>query len=276
MLRKYKRWWILSIVLFLGLIIPCALMPQILNYFDRPGSWLTGSDFGKDDLLNFYASFFTFLGTIALGIAAVFLSQQANDMNRRLINIEENNYIPLIDINGMMPEEIKNYCLKDVFSIHVDDTFTDINEEMDICVEGDGYVSVLSMTNVSKTDIINIELHQLSLKIRYAPDLSAPIPYEHITVSLNNKVPFQATIPFIIGGIDIPDMPEEIKDRDNRYNNPVIGVTLEFLSTNFLGETFVQKIKLDLIALWKDQIEYPAVENKRNVGTFSTQTLNEE
>jgi hypothetical protein len=266
--EKNRKWWILALLLTVALVLSCALMPQILNYYDRPGTWLRAADFEKDDLLNFYASFFTFLGTIILGIAAVFLSQQANAMNKRLIKIEENNYIPLIDINCMMPEELKDYCLKDVFSINLDDTFTDIDDNMDIIVEGNSNVIVVSMTNVSKTDIINIELHQMTLKTRYAPDLSAPLLYENLTVSLNNKVPCQATIPFIIGGVDIVNPPQEIIDRDNAYSNPVIGAKFEFHSTNFLGETYIQKMKLDFIDLWADQINYPAVENKKNLGNF--------
>lgn len=264
-----KRWWMLALLIVITLVLPCALMPQILSHYDRPGTWLTDSDFRKEDLLNFYAAFFTFLGTIILGIAAVFLSQQSNEMNRRLINIEENNYIPFIDINCMMPVEFNEFSLKDVFSINLDDTFTDIGDDMDILVEGDSSVIVVSMTNVSKTDIINIELYQMSLKARYAPDLSSPLLYENLNVSLNNKVPCQATIPFIIGGIDIPDPPPEIKDRENTYSNPVIGVALEFQSTNFLGEIYVQKIKFDLIDLWANQINYPAVENKKNLGIFA-------
>lgn len=267
--RIKKRWYLLTLLLIVTLVLPCALMPQILNYYNQPGTWLANADYEKEDLLNFYASFFTFLGTIILGIATVFLSQQANEMNERLIKIEENNYIPLIDINGMMPEELKEFCLKDVFSINLDDSYTDVDEEMDISVEGDKNTVVLSMSNVSKTDIINIELHQMSLKTRFAPGLSSPLLYENLTVSLNNKVPCHATIPFIIGGLDIADMPEEIKDRENAYSNPIIGITFEFHSTNFLGEIYVQKIKLDLIDLWVEQINYPAVENKKNLGIFT-------
>lgn len=270
-----RRWWILALILMSALVLPCLLMPQILNYCDKPGSWIAESDFEKEDLLNFYASFFTFLGTIVLGTAAVFLSQQANMMNERLIKIEENNYIPLIDINGMMPEELKEFCLKDVFSINLDDSFTDIDDNMEILPEGDNNVIVLTMTNVSKTDIINIELYQMTIKSKFAPGISSPLLYENLTVSLNNKVPCHATIPFIIGGINIDDMPPEIKERENAYSGPIIGITFEFHSTNFLGEIYVQKIKLDLIDLWVNQINYPAVENKKNLGIFTLNTFND-
>lgn len=260
--KTYMKWWLIMLLLTLTLVVPCALMPQILDFYDRPGSWVYDSPFHKDDLLNFYAAFFTFLGTVLLGVAAVFLSQQANDMNKRLIKIEENNYIPTIDINGMAPEELKDFLPKDVFAINLDDSFTDVDDAMDLTPETTGDVLVLTMTNVSRTDIINIELVKLGLKLKYTDSQSSePITYETLTISLNNKVPYQSTIPFLIGGIILTD--EQLK------GNPMLSVTLEFHSTNFLGEVYVQKIKFDLIALWDRQINFPAVENKRNIMVYS-------
>lgn len=261
MKKTYTRWWLLMLLATLPLIVPCAFMPQILTYFDRPGSWVYTSPFHKDDLLNFYAAFFTFLGTVLLGVAAVFLSQQANDMNRRLIKIEENNYIPTIDINGMAPGELKEFLPKDVFSINLDESFTDIDDSMELSPETTGDVLVLAMTNVSRTDIINIELFKLLFKLKYRDGPSVALSYETLTVSLNNKVPYQSTIPFLIGGINLTD--------ELLQGSPVLSVTLEFHSTNFLGEVYVQKIKLDLVSLWDRQINFPAVENKRNITVYA-------
>ncbi len=259
--KAYMKWWIAMLVFTIVLVVPCALMPQILDYYDRPGSWVYNSPFHKDDLLNFYAAFFTFLGTVLLGVGAVFLSQQANDMNKRLIKIEENNYIPTIDINGMAPEELKEFLPKDVFAINLDDSFTDITDSMELSPETDGDVLVLTMTNVSRTDIINIELFKLGLKLKYDDGRSQPITYETLTISLNNKVPYQSTIPFLIGGIRLTD--------EMLQGNPMLSLTVEFHSTNFLGEVYVQKIKFDLISLWDRQINFPAVENKRNIMVYS-------
>lgn len=256
--KHYGKWWMVTIVATLLLIVPCALMPQILSHFDQPGSWIDSLDFGKDDLLNFYAAFFTFAGTILLGVAAVFLSQQANDMNKRLLKIEENEYIPTIDINCMGPDELKDFALKDVFAINLDDSFTDVDSDMEITTDSTGDIVILSMTNVSKTDIINVELYQLRLKLRYGRGKSIPLPYKKLTVSLNNKVPYQSTIPFLIGGINL-ELPEGINE------TPVLGVMAEFHSTNFLGDVYVQKIKFDLISLWDEQITFPLVENKKNI-----------
>lgn len=260
--QGYGKWWAVTIVAVLLLIVPCALMPQILSHFDRPGSWIETLGFHKDDLLNFYASFFTFAGTVLLGVAAVFLSQQANDMNKRLLKIEENEYIPTIDINCMAPEELTDFALKDVFSINLNDSFIDIDPDMEISTDSTGDIVALSMSNVSKTDIINIELFQLSLKLKYGAGKSIPLPYENLTISLNNKVPYHSTIPFLIGGMNM-DLPEGIPD------TPILGVTVEFHSTNFLGDIYVQKIKFDLISLWDQQITFPAVENKKNILIYS-------
>lgn len=257
MQKTYLKWWLAIIALTLTLIVPCAFMPQILDFYDRPGHWVYESPFHKDDLLNFYAAFFTFLGTVLLGVAAVFLSQQANDMNKRLIAIEENNYIPTIDINGMAPEELTEFLPKDVFSINLDDSFADIDDAMNISPETDEDILVLTMTNVCRTDIINIELTKLSLKLKYPDREALPLPYETLTISLNNKVPYQSTIPFLIGGIPLND--------ELLAGDPVLSVGLEFHSTNFLGEVYAQRIKFDLISTWEEQVHFPAVENKRNI-----------
>lgn len=261
MQKTYMKWWGAMIVLTLVLIVPCALMPQILDHYDRPGHWVYESSFHRDDLLNFYAAFFTFLGTVLLGVAAVFLSQQANDMNKRLIKIEENNYIPTIDINGMAPEELTDFLPKDVFAINLDDSFTDISDSMELSPETDGDVLVLTMTNVSRTDIISIELVKLTLKLKYEDRDPLTLPYETLTLSLNNKVPCQCTIPFLIGGLPLTD--ELLAD------DPILSVGLEFHSTNFLGEVYAQRIKLDLISLWDQQVSFPAVENKRSIMVYS-------
>jgi len=271
-LRKaYRKWWIQIFLLVIFLILPCALMPQILSYFDHPGSWLSESSFHKDDLLNFYAAFFTFLGTIVLGVAAIYLSQQANDMNKRLIKIEENNYIPTIDINCMSPDELRDFILKDVFCINLDEAFVNITEDMDISTESPDFVILLTMTNVSRTDIINIELCQLTIKIKRQGKKSIIIPYKTLTISLNNKVPYQSTIPFIIGGIPLNRVLSQISREEEEPipESSVVSLTLEFHCTNFLGETYVQKIKVDLVSVWEQKINFPAVENKRNIMIYA-------
>ncbi|WP_206460504.1 hypothetical protein [Anaerovorax sp. IOR16] len=271
MKKTYRKWWFHIIFLIIFLILPCAFMPQILSYFDHPGSWLSESSFHKDDLLNFYAAFFTFLGTVILGVAAIFLSQQANDMNKRLIKIEENNYIPTIDINCMSPDELKDFVLKDVFCINLDDTFVNISEDMDISTESSGMVVLLTMTNVSRTDIINIELCQLTIKIKRQGEKSIVLPYKTLTISLNNKVPYQSTIPFIIGGIPLKKALLKAYDTDKEIatKNSILSLTLEFHCTNFLGEIYVQRIKVDLVSVWDQKINFPAVENKRNIMIYS-------
>ncbi len=268
--KTYQKWWLPIFLLVFFLILPCALMPQILSYFDHPGSWLSESSFHKDDLLNFYAAFFTFLGTIVLGVAAIYLSQQANDMNKRLIKIEENNYIPTIDINCMSPDELRDFILKDVFCINLDDTFVKITEDMEISSESSDLVLLLTMTNVSRTDIINIELCHLTIKVKHSGKKSIIIPYKTLTISLNNKVPYQSTIPFIIGGISLKEVLEEAyKDSGIVPESSVLSLTLEFHCTNFLGEIYVQKIKVDLVSIWEQKINFPAVENKRNIMIYS-------
>lgn len=269
--KTYRKWWIHIFLIILVLVVPCAFMPQILSYYDQPGSWVYKNAFHKDDLLNFYAAFFTFLGTVILGTAAIFLSQQANDMNKRLIKIEENNYIPTIDINCMAPDEVKDFVLKDVFCINLDTTFVNISEEMDLSTTSPGSILLLSMSNVSRTDIINIELCQLTLKLKQEKKKSIALSYKTLTISLNNKVPYKSTIPFIIGGIPLKKAlgKDYEKDIQGGIKNVILSLTLEFHCTNFLGEKYVQKIKVDLVSIWDQKINFPAVENKRNIMIYA-------
>ena len=65
----YKKWWFWVGIM---LILLSAFTPQILeNIYNMDGWFFTVTTFGKDELLSFYGSLLSFLGTVSLGALAL-------------------------------------------------------------------------------------------------------------------------------------------------------------------------------------------------------------
>lgn len=54
------------------------------------------------DVLSFYGSFLAFLGTVALGVLALWQNKKANDINKRLLEIEEVRSVPFLHIDSAL------------------------------------------------------------------------------------------------------------------------------------------------------------------------------
>ena len=79
MWQKIKRFrgWIISCIVFLVVV-------QILYTIPAPSKWLEAR-WEAGDLISF-------VGTIVLGIVAIWQTKEANDMSKRLMQIEENRH----------------------------------------------------------------------------------------------------------------------------------------------------------------------------------------
>lgn len=74
---KLMKWWIISSILFLIIV-------QVLFTIPAPCKWLDAA-WEAGDLISF-------VGTIVLGIVAIMQTKDANDMSKRLMQLEENRY----------------------------------------------------------------------------------------------------------------------------------------------------------------------------------------
>ena len=75
----YKKWWIWFVVLF---IVLSAFTPQILDWlYPKRGFWFTKTTFSKEALLSFNGSLLAFLGTVGLGVLALWQNQKFKNQN---------------------------------------------------------------------------------------------------------------------------------------------------------------------------------------------------
>lgn len=123
---------IISIALLLFAIIG---VPIIINelYIKNEG-YITKWD--AEDVLSYYGDVLSFIGTVLLGVATVFLSIQANNMNKRLLNIEESRFVPCITID-------KEKCSVESFGEHCIDLSLGLKNDTD------NVVDILNISDIS-------------------------------------------------------------------------------------------------------------------------------
>lgn len=86
LLKIYKDWKLYLIKLILILIILLLVVHLLFKW--RSGIYLLEAVWSPGDLLAFAGSILSFLGTIVLGCVTVKLSKDNNDINRRLVDVE--------------------------------------------------------------------------------------------------------------------------------------------------------------------------------------------
>lgn len=110
-IKKHK---ILSVILIIGVFILPLVAVHALYKWVAPCWWLE-STWGSGDLLNYYASFLSLLGTVFLGYVAIMQGRQANATNQSLLELEWKRQQPCFDItesqkyNLYIGEEIEKY-----------------------------------------------------------------------------------------------------------------------------------------------------------------------
>lgn len=92
----------LSIGIFLVLTL---FIPQIVDFiYPLEGWWFTRTEFSKDNLLGFYGSYITFLGTVSLGALALWQNKMLGARNQELqteiIKQKSLEYTPIIVLDG--------------------------------------------------------------------------------------------------------------------------------------------------------------------------------
>ena len=67
-------------------------------WFITDGNIATGTELDKSDWLSFLGAFLTFIGTMFLGTVALWQNKKANKISERILDLEEAQYLPIIDI----------------------------------------------------------------------------------------------------------------------------------------------------------------------------------
>lgn len=139
----YMKWWLWLCTLIIVLAIP-FIINELYIFGDSTGRGYFTLWEAKDALA-FYGSLLAAIGTIALGIVAIWQNEKANDINQRLLKIEELKAVPFLHID--MPQ-----CVMQSFREH----------EIDLCIAfRNDTTSIINIVDVSN---VNFDLYLLNNK----------------------------------------------------------------------------------------------------------------
>lgn len=73
--------------------------------------------------------FISFVGTISLGLVAVYQTKKANEISSRLLQIEEERRRPQIDIRAISEDKLKQYSRQQLISASIEGIFVHVDSE---------------------------------------------------------------------------------------------------------------------------------------------------
>ncbi|KXL53689.1 hypothetical protein CLNEO_09150 [Anaerotignum neopropionicum] len=103
----YKKWWIVVVI---GIMLANMIaVPFIINWAYMAGKDLKEANtaYSASDLIIFYGSFLSFLGTVALGALALWQNKKANDTNEMIMEMtrrEKMTYFYPTGLNAILDE----------------------------------------------------------------------------------------------------------------------------------------------------------------------------
>ena len=89
----FQKWWVY--ILLFAISIACYRLPYWIDEATRRNAY--SLSFDKKDLLQFWGAVLSFIGTVSLGALALWQNMKANNINDRLLKMEESKEQPIID-----------------------------------------------------------------------------------------------------------------------------------------------------------------------------------
>lgn len=238
--------YIIIILFFIPLII-------WISYFigDR-GYILIYTSLNIGDALGFYGSVLSFIGTVSLGIVALWQGHKANQINVRLLSITEDKEIPTIDIIQCNFDEFKKNNLNQI-EINVNHQFImldDDNNPMDNCEP----FFVFKVRNVKNNDILSIKARNIecisksthSKNFRDVKNIHNDIFY--VSYNIDSFIlAKQSECYLFISGCHY-ESPSN-SSIENIYNYQGLQLNLEFEIMNNNGKIYIQKTEITVFDL---------------------------
>ncbi len=237
-----------QLILWICIIIIFLFGVQILFSIPAPCKWLEAVWEAGD--------FISFVGTISLGLVTVYQTKKANEMNFRLLQIEEKRRIPKIDILSISEDKLKQYKLQQLISASIEDIFVHVDSEWRETVnKGDNFW--FEIKNVKDTNIINIQPIMVTSEII---DLNRNCvvsnQYSLSTSCKLSLIQVNDTVPFLLG---MNSIWEKVAEREGQS----LLLSLEFKIMNSDGEEYLERISLNMVNAYYGNILTPVIFNKK-------------
>jgi hypothetical protein len=254
----YQKWWI-------WLIAGCIVIsiPFIINELYKRGTgYVTMWD--AADMLSFYGSILSFLGTIVLGIIAVSQSRQANRLSERMLKFEESHYLPIVDIVEIInqPQMIPANTYNNSLHLYLNENHFHFNDDNTIA-DNDGSIAVFLLSNVCSSHIISIIIEDVEKSTIYANGERIETKVKSIAYNGGIHVLGSNEAQYLlIGGahFEAPRLLAEQEILDLNYINPTIELIISFILVNSRGRKFCEKIKIRYTFLpSENDLIYPCI-----------------
>ena len=256
----YKKIWVWTAAALM-LIIGVPLIINALYQANGP----IKTAWNAADVLGYYGTILSFVGTVVLGIIAVWQTRKANDLSEHMLNLEENKSVPMVDLCQIneIPSGLPKGTYQNSLKATVGDKHLAIKEDNTI-LYSDGDVLAFAVRNISDTYITSLEIAD----IQY-------VAYEN-----GREVRPQSTIAGLTGGIrafavgeiqylliagvdtrfDLGDLSEE------EAGKRILELEITFLLGNTKGKLFRETIRIGYYPTReKNGIFYPQIVRKEPI-----------
>lgn len=233
--------WICIIAIFLVGV-------QILFSIPAPRKWLEAVWDAGD--------FISFVGTIFLGIVAVYQTRKANEISFRLLQIEEERRRPQIDIRAISEDKLKQYNRQQLISSSVEGIDVNVDSDWREDVnEGDNFW--FEIKNIRDIDIINVQPVRVTSQIIGSDKVCIISNKYCLSTSCNlNLIQGNDTVPFLLGM-------NSIWTKVAEDPNQSLLLSLEFKIMNSDGEEYLQRISLNMVNAYNSSTLTPVILNKK-------------
>jgi len=161
----YKKWWFWTI-LSIAVITSFAVI-FIINESYKHGGYITLWD--AQDALSFYGSYLSFIGSLIIGIIAVFMSKKANNLTEKIIDLEVKDRKAFVTVN--LEYGLKFYCYNDegsMLNILNNSKITLSADYIENTLHSNDIVLLqLSLTNISNNYITGVHLNKFKISPEY-------------------------------------------------------------------------------------------------------------
>lgn len=256
----YMRVWVWLLALVVIIAIPFFINEAYKCETGYATKWSAA------DVLSFYGSLLSLGGSVVLGIVAVEQSRKANELAERMLTLEEQKEVPIIDIieiaDGKEPTD--SNVLRNALRLSVNDCFYYFKEDNSIA-ESDTDVVIFELKNISSNHIISMKICDVAAETLYFNEKRILSPINSISYNGGVRVFGAGDSQYIvIGGVhyEHPDLShEEMLKQD--YVSPVIELKLEFVLGNVRGYVYEEVIKIRYTYLHSTTgINYPCMLEK--------------
>lgn len=270
MSKKQKTW--LDNLLNFGenhpkrLIIYLLLLGGGIQLFIQSVYWIGRwkgiiTDFSAGDMLGFWGSFLAFIGTFILGAIALWQNKKVNDINERLLEIEEAKFCPMLDFSligiDIFTEKIQSAIYQNYLIYDLDDKKCELRHDGVIENKHDELTWVFNSENTSEVRIISTKLTQVFVHSLMPNGDFLHFSTKNIKYVGDEKFDPHESKPIIISGITNFYKTSEEKDP------PIIQIELLFNLTNAIGDIYSAKMSFFVRAQnVEDKVMFPETYTK--------------